>query len=270
MSIDVPARPNWPRRFGGVCLLTIVSAPYFFLVLLSLGSGWSFPSLLPDRIDGAPWRNFWNDRDGLLAAAQSSALLCLAVSVPATVAGLVTGRMLRRGTASFWLFVAYLPFVLSPVIVGICLYDLLVRIGLASTYGGVIALQFLFAYSFASIFFCEMWSPAIERAEQVVATLGGSRWAIWRHAIWPKARGLALVCWIQTALFAWLDYGVVSIVGGGNVKALTLMLFSYLREASVNQAAQSAIVLLIPPLIALAIGAVVLRRPIPGSQRERA
>jgi putative spermidine/putrescine transport system permease protein len=195
--------------------------------------------------------------------------MSLLVSIPATAAGLVAGRALRRSGSSAWLFIAYLPFVLSPVVVGICLYDLLVRLGWASTLPGVIGVQFIFAFAFATVFFCEMWNPNIEKAEWLVATLGGGRWATWRHAIIPKAAGLIAVCWMQCALFSWLDYGLVSVIGGGNVRSLTLMLFAYIREASVNQAAQSGVILMIPPVAIIVCSVLVLARRarVAGQQR---
>lgn len=236
------------KRFVWACIGLMIVIPYGLLVILSLGSGWSFPNLFPDRMDFAPWRHFFGNRDGLVTAFSTSLFMSLCVSATSTSLGLVAGRALRNCATFAWWLVAYLPFVLSPVIVGICLYDIQVRLGLVSTFLGVILAQFLFAFAFATIFFCEMWNPRIDRAEQLVKTLGGGPWAVWMHAILPQAKGLLAACAIQTALFSWLDFGLVSVLGGGNVNTITVRLFAYIREASVNQAAQSGIVLLIPPV----------------------
>jgi len=253
------ARFVWARLvWASFCLMLVIS--YGLLVILSLGSGWSFPNLLPDRMDFAPWRHFLGNRDGLITAFSSSLFMSLCVSMASTSLGLVAGRALRSCTTFVWWLIAYLPFVLSPLIVGICLYDIQVRLGLVSTYLGVILAQFLFAFAFATIFFCEMWNPRIDRAEQLVKTLGGGTWAVWKHAILPQAKGLLAACAIQTALFSWLDFGLVSVLGGGNVNTITVRLFAYIREASVNQAAQSGIVLLIPPVAGCVITGALLFR----------
>jgi ABC-type spermidine/putrescine transport system permease subunit II len=119
-------------------------------------------------------------------------------------------------------------------------------VNLAGTWAGVVALQTLFALSFAAVLFSELRSPRADRLEQLVYDLGGNSWAVWRHAVLPPASGLIRICFLQTALYSWLDYGLVSIVGGGHVASVTMKLFGYLREASVNQAAQASLVLLGP------------------------
>ncbi len=146
-------------------------------------------------------------------------------------------------------FLIHLPFVVSPVVVGVCLYDLLVRTGLAGTLSGVILIQTVFAYAFSSVLFGEFWSVRIERQESLVRQLGGRERDVWRHAVFPQARGLIAVSLTQTALYSWLDYGLASIAGGGRVASVTVRLFGSLREANINQAALSGLVLLTPALL---------------------
>jgi len=232
-------------------VFALVLAAYSYLIVLSLGSGWSFPSLLPDRIDYVPWKHFWADRDGLLLAALRSLGISLVVSAISTTFGLSAARSIRQTRSRWGLYIAYLPFVMSPVVIGVCLFDLTIRLGIAGTVFGVIATQSMFATAFTTVFFSELWSPQVDRYEQLVTTLGGGRISVWCHAILPSIRGLVVVCVIETALFSWLDYGIVSIIGGGNVKSLTVHLFAYIREASVNQAAQSSLVLLFPAMVGM-------------------
>ena len=223
--------------------------PFGLLILISLGSGWSFPRLLPDRLDYAPWKHVFSDRDQMLVAMRTSVLMSLTVATFSVTGGLFIGRTIRRTRSSLAEFLVYLPFVISPVVVGICLYDLLIRMQLIGNILGVILLQTVFALSFSSVFFSELWSPRSERLEQLVRNLGGSHWDVWRHAVFPQISGLILVCFVQTALYSWLDYGIVSMIGGGSVSSVTTRLFGYIREASVNQAAQSSLILLAPALL---------------------
>jgi len=235
-----------PRTWSA-CLIIIFFTPYLLLFWLSLGSGWSYPNLAPDRIDFRPWQAFISETGGLWRGAISAAMLSPCVATCGTLLGILIGRQVHwhRG---IWIYLAYLPFACSPVIIGICLLDLFIRLNLASTLLGVFLIQSIFAAAYAVIFFSELWSPEIERYEQVVQTLGGGRWDTFRHAVWPRLGRLVLVCWMQTLLFSWLDYGLVSVIGGGIVPSLTLNVIAYIREASINQAAQAAIVLIIPPM----------------------
>lgn len=248
----VPESTRRPRRSRGSGLisalaLALFAGPYWLLLWLSLGSGWSYPNLGPDRLDWRPWKTFVSDGSGLMRGVLTAGMLSPCVATFSTTIGLLVGRHLRS-QHGLWTFIAYLPFACSPVIIATCLLDLFIRIGLASSLIGVFVIQSVFASAFAVILFSELGNPEIGRLEQLVQTLGGSRWDGWRHAVWPRLWKLAVVCWLQTLLFSWLDYSLVSTIGGGVVPALTLGVIAYIREASVNQAAQAAIVLIIPPI----------------------
>lgn len=244
-----------PRPFVTLVFGIGLLGPFVVLAIMSSGSGWTFPRLLPDRMDGRPWRSLVAQTDGLFRALLTSLAVSVTVACLSTALGLLVGRAVRRSRADAWRCLMYLPFVASPVVVGVALYDLLVRLHGAGTAGGVVFVQSVFATSFAAIYFCESWTSRGERFEHLVRTLGGGEWAVWRHAIWPSARGLVVACLLQTAIYSWVDYGIVSVIGGGQVETLTMRLFAYLREANMNQAALAALMLVAPAaLAALASG----------------
>lgn len=260
---DVKPADSLQRRLPGSLFVSIacifLAVGYLLLPILSIGTGWTYPNLWPDNIDFAPWARFIRSRDGLLHAMFNSALLACCVATVSTVMGFYSGINLRKSRSSFWTFLTYTPFVLSPVVIGVCLLDFTIRLQLAGTSAGVFFSQLIFAYSFATIFFCETWDDRIEARVNLVRTLGGNRLATVRHAILPKLWPLLVVAWMQTALFSWLDYGLASVIGGGIVPTMTLRVFSYLREASVNQAAQSALVLMTPAVLAAFASAILIR-----------
>ena len=247
LSADGRKRPSPLAAFG---CLPLVFAPYLLLVVLSLGSGWTFPNLGPDRWDFKPWRAALADSGGLVRSIATSVALSLLVGGASTTLGMIAGRALRRSTSRAVRFIVYLPFVVSPAIAAVGLYDLLVRANLAGRTLGVAVVQTWFATTLATIYFSESWSSKTDRLELLVRNLGGGEWQVWRHAVWPRARGLIGACFIQTALFAWTDYSLASLIGGGQVPTITVRLFAQLREASVNQAAAAAAVLVAPAAIA--------------------
>lgn len=252
--------PAW-RRWPAIALaVTPLLAPYLLLLLLALGTGWTFPHLLPDRIDLGPIRRLLSERDGLLRAIGTSLVLSLTVGVIATLGGLLIGRSVRKAGSGALRFLMYVPFIVSPVVIGVCLYDLFVRLRLSGTIVGVGLAQSIVAMSFAAVFFSESWTERTDRRELLVRQLGGGCGAVWRHAVLPHLSGLILVCFVQAALYSWIDYGLASILGGGHVPTVTIRLFACIREASVNQAAVSSLVLLAPPLTGIFVCAAVIRR----------
>jgi len=260
-SLRVGSR-DWRSRSIIGLALAIFTIPYLLLLWLSLGTGWSYPNLSPDKVNFGPWKTLFADGNELLRAALTSGLLSPFVATLSTTIGMMVGRQVQSHRG-IWRFIAYLPFACSPVIIGICLLDLFIRVGLDGSLVGVFAIQSIFASAFAVILFSELWSPEIRQMENLVQTLGGTRWDVWRHAVWPRLWKLSAVCWLQTLLFSWLDYSLVSTIGGGVVPALTLSVISYVREASMNQAAHGTIILLVPPIVFTILVGGLLRRRVP-------
>lgn len=227
-------------------LFFVILIPLGFLIVLSLGSGWTYPNLFPDRIDGMPWEMLLRDGDGLRRSGATSIVLSMVVGSVSTIFGLMSGRAIQGRCSGFWRFFVYLPFVCSPMIASTSLYDLLIRARLVGTMTGVIFSQTIFATAFATIFFAEFWSERIHRLEVLVRSLGGRSMAVWRHVILPEGKGLIVICFCQSALYSWLDYGLVSLIGGGRVVTLPVKFFGYVREGSVNMAAMASLVLVLP------------------------
>lgn len=238
------------RRGGAAVMLTLLLTPHLLLLLLSAGSGWSFPRLLPDRLDGGPWRHLLG-YSGLLPAAITGAGLSLLSGVMSTLSGLLISRSIRVSCGAMRRLsraLLLLPFVISPVVAGVCLFDLAARTGFAGRALGVLLGHMLFGTATAAVILTDGWSDLTDRQEQLVRSFGGGAVAVWRHAILPRMRGLLLICLLQTSLLSWLDYGIVLQIGGGRVQTLTLRLFSLIRESSVNQAALAGLLLLLPVL----------------------
>jgi len=242
-------------------LFLLAFSPAALLLLLSMGDRWSYPHLLPDQFNLGPWQALFADRRAFLTALGTSLLLAFPVGLTATALGLILSRLLRRLKSPDILRAAiYLPFLLSPIIVAVCLYDLFVRLGLAGSPAGVALAQVYFASAFAAVFFSEFWDVRTDETEQLVSSLGGGMPAVWRHAVLPRAGGLILLCFFQTLLFSWLDYGLVLFIGGGRVETLTLRLFGYIREGSINLAALAGLLLLLPSIAGLLVTPLLLNR----------
>jgi putative spermidine/putrescine transport system permease protein len=230
-------------------------APQLLLLFLSLGTGWSFPGLFPDRLDFGPWRQL-SENSGLLRAALTGAALSLSAGVLATFFGLLVSRTVRSfhgPSQRLYRSILLLPFVVSPIVASVCLFDLAARTGLAGSFAGVLCGHVFFGTATAAVMLSEAWSDRAARQELLVRSLGGDTPAVWRHVVWPETRGMLLVCLLQTALLSWMDYGIVLQIGGGRVQTLTLRLFALIREASVNHAALAALLLLLPAMPALAL-----------------
>lgn len=261
MSVDLanlrfdPAGAGVSRRRGWLGSLVVVGLgwlPLAYLLVLSLARDWRFPDLLPAELSLATWRRAFGPGGGLLGSVLVSFAIAALVAVLATGAGLFASRVFahhrRRG---WWVVAAHAPFVLSPVILGTCLLFLFIKLDLVGSVPGVVAAQFLFCYGYAIILLIGFWNPRLAALDDLARTLGASRGQRLRRVFLPLAKPLLVVCWYQTFLISWFDYGLAAVIGAGKVPVLTLRVFEYLGSGDVHLAAAAACLLIAPPLVLL-------------------
>jgi putative spermidine/putrescine transport system permease protein len=227
-------------------------APLAYLVLASLSSSWAPPALLPDGLSLARWRDLLARRPELPESLLLSVLLSLTVATVATACGFVTSRRVARSRHRGLLIVlAYAPFAVSPVILGVCLLFFFIQLGISGTVLGVFAAQLPLAFGFSVVFFLGLWTPRMTELENLVRTLGGSWSNVFFKALVPVCRGMLLICFFQTFLISWVQYGITLVVGQGKVKTLPIKVYDFVFEANVHDAAVVGIILVVPPLLLL-------------------
>jgi putative spermidine/putrescine transport system permease protein len=227
-----------------VVVALLCGFPFVYLALLSVAGS---SSLRLDR-----WSLLLAGQGGLAGSLALSCLVSTIVAALATPCGFVTARHIayhpwRRQL----LLLAYVPFALSPVILGACLLYLWLRIGLAGSVAGVILAQTIFAYGFAIVFFVDLWTPEKKALEELVATLGGGTLDLYRRVLLPLSRDLLRLCFFQTFLLSWFQYGLTLLVGSGKVKTLPIKVYDFLGEASPAYAAVAGCLLVVPPALLL-------------------
>ncbi|WP_022836918.1 ABC transporter permease [Salisaeta longa] len=246
-ALSVRLRPVVALLVAALCLL-----PFAYLLLLSVVESWAFPRLVPGNLQLRLWMRVLTGASGLAGSFVQSVLISSTVAFIATLAGFLTGKFVayhprRRGL----LFLAYVPFVMSPVILGTCLMYLYLQLHLVGTTVGVIAAQSMFAYGFSIVLFSAFWNDRLQAYEALVHTLGGSSLqALWRVLL-PMARPMLLICFFQTFLISWFQYGLTLLIGAGKVQTLPLRVFAYVNEANMYYAALASCLLVLPPALLL-------------------
>lgn len=221
--------------------------PFLLLLILSVGRQWVFPAALPQEWTLAYWAAAFDPGGSLNQSLWASLLMSLSIAAVATGLGFATSRQLAKR----WLFLAYLPYAMAPVILAACLQHYFLVMGLSGKWGGVWMAQLCLAYPFAVIFFSAFWNRRMHEMEQLAQTLGAAPGQTFRKVLLPMSRGALLVCYFQTFLISWFEYGMTSLIGVGKVQTLTVKVFQYVQEANIFLAALAACLLFLPPAILL-------------------
>lgn len=233
-------------------LLALFVVPFGYLLALSVATEWRFPRLLPVDWTFTHWADLDSAGSNWLASAFTSLTLAAAVATLATASGFLTARHLsghpRRG---LWLTLAYLPYAFSPVIYAHCVKFFFIAGGLSGTWAGVLLAQFILTYPFAILLFFNHFDHRLRAMEDLALTLGSTpRQAFWR-VVAPVSRVALLICFFQTFLISWFEYGLTSVIGLGQVRTLTITVYQYIGEANVYVAALASCLVCLPPLLLL-------------------
>ncbi len=242
------------RRVLAWLLSAWLMLPLLVLVLLSLARHWSWPALLPTQIQGRQWLSLFAAGGGLGAVVLRSAGMGIGVAVPATVLGFLTSRSVARHRHRGALMtLLHVPFAVSPVVVGVSLLYLWLRLNLAGQVVGVMLAQLIFAYAYAVILLSGFWNVQVQSLTELASTLGAGRRQIWRRVLAPLARPLLGVCLFQTFLISWFDYPLALLIGESRVATLTVALYQYFSSGDLRLAGTCGLVLAVPPLFVAAI-----------------
>ncbi len=232
----------------------LIIFPFAYMVLLSFASEWQFPNILPSYFGLRNWQLVVESENGLLKSLMLSTVVSLSVATISTLSGFILSRTVsyhpKKNTLTL---LTYFPYILAPVVFGACLSYFFLKIGLFGSATGVVVAQFMIAFPYALIFFSSFWGKRTKNFENLVSTLGGSQWHAFIKVLFPMASGMLLICFFQTFLISWFEYGLTSIIGVGKVQTLTIKVFLFIKESNFFLGALSCCLLIFPPVLLLYI-----------------
>ncbi len=242
---------NW-KPYAVSFMVILILFPFAYLAVLSMSGEWFFPSVIPGYLGLRNWYDITGSETGLSQSLIVSLLISVTVASLATGSGFVVSKTVayhkRKGLLTL---LTYLPYILSPVVFAACLNFFFLKMGLSGQVSGVILSQFFIAFPYSLLFFLSFWNKRTQNLENLVATLGGSSRQAYVRVLVPMAKGMLLVCFFQTFLISWFEYGLTSIIGVGKVQTLTVKVFLYIKEANFYYGAISCCLLILPPVVLL-------------------
>lgn len=250
-----------PERFTIVLTIALLM-PFVVIAALSFSNNWRYPSLLPSTWQYQHWLSLFTSQTNIGYSLGLSIITAFFVACFSTFAGFFISRSIaQHPLKKWWLFMAYCPFILSPVVYAACMQYFFVRYNLSGQLLGVVIAQSLVTFPYAVIVFMSFWTKKMQQYEQIVFTLGGSTLQAFIKVLLPLSKGTLAIVFFQTFLISCFEYGLTSLIGLGKVPTLPLVVYQYVNEASISFAAISSCLLIFPPVILLWINKRFLLRP---------
>lgn len=243
-------------RHAALILLTFSAlGPLALLVVWSMSGQWFYPALLPQHWSLAGWGWLSSDSTRITAAIRQSLLLAVLNGVIGTAVSFPIGRGIwrlhgwRRHVAAAAVFV---PVAAPPIALGIGIQYVLLTLGLGATTVGVLLAHLVPTTGYLSLYFLAVFTLYDARIEDEARTLGATPRQVLFSVVFPILRRQIAEAVAIGFLISWAQYALTLTVGGGVVHTLPLEVFAYMKSGAGNYAASAALVMILPPLIALA------------------
>ena len=251
------ARDAGMRAWRALLLLMLALSsigPMALLALWSVSGAWFFPALLPRTVTLVSWRSALGDH-ALVSALGTSIVLALGTALIGCAVGIPFGRLLarlpgwRRHVAAA---AAFLPVAAPPLALGTGLQVAALAVGLGGTLPGVLLAHLVPAVGYLSLLFLGTFTLLDARPEEAARTLGASPWQVWWRVTLPQLRRPIVEAAAIGFLISWTQFALTLVVGAGAVRTLPLEVFANLRAGEDSAAAAGALLLILPPAVALA------------------
>ncbi len=184
--------------------------------------------------------------------AACTTVLTILLAVPAAYAFARLKLPARRPMSFYVLATQFVP----PIGLVIPYYLILNRVGWLDSYQGLVLIYLTFSLPFAIWLLVSYFEDIPREMEEAALLDRASRLQAFWHVVLPQARGAIAVTVIFVFLNAWNEFLFAVVLGGANVKPVTVAMYNYINTEQTQWAQLSAAALIaMLPVIALGIAA---------------
>ena len=148
---------------------------------------------------------------------------------------------------------AFLPVAAPPLALGTGLQVVVLGLGLGGSLAGVLLAHLVPAIGYLSLLFLGTFSLFDARVEEESRTLGATRAQTWWRVTLPLLRPQIAEAMVIGFLISWSQFALTLVIGGGEVRALPLEVFAFVRAGQDQPAAVGALLLVLPPSAAFVV-----------------
>jgi putative spermidine/putrescine transport system permease protein len=250
-------RPRRRLRDGlGFAVLTLALAlPLVPVAVWSFSATWFFPDVIPTRLSTRSWEYIFSPQAKVIPAFVTSLTIALTVAVIAGLIGLLAGRALGlhsfRGKRLVY-FLVLAPEIVPPLTVAMGNQVAFIKLGLADTLLGVILVQLVPTIPYVTLVMSAVYSNYDLNYEDQARVLGASPLRAFFHVTLPAVFPGLVVAALFAFLIAWSEYIMTLLIGGGAVRTLPLLLFSF-AGSDLSIASALCVLCVLPAIVILVL-----------------
>ena len=240
-------------------VIATVGLPFVVLMIWSFSNRWFYPELWPRQWGLRAWDYVFGTAGyQIIAALVQSMLVALATALISVAIGVPAGRALGlydfRGKDLISVILT-LPVIVPPLCVAMGLHFWFIKMGLASTFAGVVLVHLTFCLPYSVFVLWGVFSNYNPDYEAQARSLGATAWKVIARVMLPLTFPGIMVAALFSFLLSWSQYLSTLIIGGGRVTTLPVLLFALMGSGDRPVAAAVSIVFVVPAFVALLFSA---------------
>lgn len=253
------------KQFG----IMVFVAPIIFLVMMSIGSKWFWPDLIPREFNLYAW-GVLAEEPKLLPALIDTLILGGLVAIFNLLLALPAGKALAHhdfvGKSTIETFLL-LPILIPSLAIVMGIQLTMIKMGFAYNLGGVLLVHLLPTLPYSIRIFRAGFENLGLKWEEQALTLGvppkSIFLTIWLPLLLPSIRTALFL----TFVISLSQYALTALIGGGNVVTLAMLYFPLFSGANPSVLAAFSLLFAILPLMFLSVTELALRFFLPGHRR---
>jgi ABC-type glycerol-3-phosphate transport system permease component len=241
----------------GAFLLAIWAVPVLLAVITALKDEKEVLAYPPTLVFQPTLKNFYavlfgptnivGDLASSIVIALATTALTIVIAVPAAYA---FARLRLRGKKPLGFYVLATQLV-PPIGLIIPYFLILNRVGWMDSYKGLVLIYMTFSLPFAIWLLVSYFEDIPREMEEAALIDRATRWQAFCHVVLPQARGAIAVTVIFVFLNAWNEFLFAVVLGGANVRPVTVSMYNHINTEQTQwaQLAAAALMAMLPVIV---------------------
>ena len=235
-------------------VIVALALPLIPVAVWSISASWFFPDIVPRAWSLRSWNYLFTPDAKVIPAFVTSLTIAVTVALIAGVIGLSAGRALGlhsfRGKRLVY-FLILAPEIVPPLTVAMGNQIAFIKLGLADSVLGVILVQLVPTIPYVTLVMSAVYANFDTNYEDQARVLGASPLRAFLHVTLPAVFPGLIVASLFAFLIAWSEYIMTLLIGGGVVRTLPLVMFSF--ATSDLSVASALCVLFVAPAVVILV-----------------
>lgn len=219
---------KWVNRLIGVTIIF----PILILCLWAFTARWPWPHLLPQNFSMRGFEELIRQPDQLMQVCLSSLFISVLVSIISTVIALMFARLwVFRGAGWRTLITIslVLPFIIPVTVFVTGIYQWMIQMKLVNRIEGVILLHLVYTVPYAGFLLIDAYQAIGSKLEEQAWLLGARPSVAFRKISLPLMIPMLVTSLSMAFIISFSQYFLTLMIGGGQVRTLTILIFPYLQ-----------------------------------------